>query len=218
MSSNQTGQEERDLLFARLFGLNAIIQSGLLLRTRTTLPRSASSPSTPKSCAAVLDALLALARAKSWLAEAAYWTVGRAMSCLATAAEEDVPWREEAARNLFEGVFGEDSSSEGGARKSGSIWTPEKIALALRAQRLWPGREHEWRRLWAPTLKHGNVLHLANLATLAKVLKVCGPFPYIVHTLTSWRAYRKVKLRTKGWRRFPVGHGDRRSITSGTSY
>ena len=177
MSGNQTGQEERDLLFARLFGLTAIIHSGLLLRTQPLLPRSASAPSNPESCAAVLGALLALARAKSWLTEAAYWAIGRTMDRLAAAVEEDVPWREEAVRNLLEGVFGEDCSTEGGARKSVSMWTPERIALALRAQRLWPGREYEWRRQWAPTIKHGNVLHPANLATLARILKVREPFP-----------------------------------------
>ena len=185
MSSNQTGQEERDLLFARLFGLSAIIHSGLFLRTQPPLPRSTSAPSTPESCAAVLDALLALARVKSWLAEAAYWAIGGAMDRLAASAEEDVPWREEAVHNLCESVFGEDCSFEGESRKIGSIWTPEKIALALRAQRLWPEREHKWRRLWAPTLKHGNVLHVANLAPLAKILKVCGPVLWMVCTLRS---------------------------------
>ena len=173
-SGNQTGQEERDVLFARLFGLTAIIHSGLLLRTHPPLSRSASAPSTPESCAAVLDALRALARAKSWLAEPAYWAIGRAMDCLAAAAEEDVPWREEAVRNLFEEVFGEGSSVDEGAPKSGNMWTPEKIALALRAQRLWPGRKQEWRKLWAPTIKHGDVLHMANLMVLARILRVGG--------------------------------------------
>ena len=173
-SGNQTGQEERDLLFARLFGLTAIIHSGLLLRTHPPLPRSASAPSTPESCTAVFGALHALARAKSWLAEPAYWTIGRAMDCLAAAAEEDVPWRGEVIRNLFDEVFSEGSSADEGAPKSGNIWTPEKIALALRAQRLWPGREQEWRKLWAPTIKHGDVLHLANLVVLARILRVSG--------------------------------------------
>jgi DNA polymerase phi len=104
------------------------------------------------------------------------------MDRLAASSEEDVPWREEALRNLCEGVFGEDCSFEGESRK---IWTTEKIALALRAQRLWPEREHEWRRLWAPTLKHGNVLHVANLAPLAKILKVSGPVLWMVYTLGS---------------------------------
>jgi DNA polymerase phi len=175
MSGNQTGQEERDMLFARLFGLTAIIQSGLLLRTSPPLPPSASAPSTLESFRSVLDALRTLARAKSWLAEAAYWTIGRAMDHLAAATEGDVPWREEGIRNLLEDMFGESSSAEGEVPKGGRSWTPEKLALALRAQMLWPRREQEWRRLWAPTIKHGDVLHPANLATLARILRVRRP-------------------------------------------
>lgn len=96
------------------------------------------------------------------------------MDCLAAAAEKDVPWREEAVRNLVEEVFGEGSSADEGAPKSGNMWTPEKIALALRAQRLWPGRRQEWSKLWAPTIKHGDVLDLANLTVLARILRVGG--------------------------------------------
>jgi DNA polymerase phi len=107
------------------------------------------------------------------------------MDRLAAAVEKDVPWREEAIRNLLDEAFSEDCSTEGRERKSGNMWTPEKIALALRAQRLWPGREYEWRRLWAPTIKHGNVLHLANLTTLAKILKVSGSILSTVQTLRS---------------------------------
>jgi len=175
MSGNQTGQEERDMLFARLFGLTAIVQSGLLLRTRPPLPRSTSPPSTLESFRSVLGALRTLARSKSWLAEAAYWTIGRAMDHLAVATEEDVPWREEGIRNLLEEVFGDSSSAEGEWPKGGRFWTPEKIALALRAQNLWPRRKQEWRRLWAPTIKHGDILHPANLATLARILRVRRP-------------------------------------------
>jgi DNA polymerase phi len=185
ISGGQTSQEERDMLFARLFGLTAVIQSGLLLRTHPPLPRSASAPSTPSSCAAVLDTLCALATTKSWLAEAAYWVIGRAMDHLAAATEEHVPWREEAVRNLFEGLFGGASSTAEGAPRSASGWSPEKIALALRAQRLWPGRKSEWRRLWVPTIKHGDVLHPANLVTLARILRVRGPVPSMASSVGS---------------------------------
>jgi DNA polymerase phi len=172
VTGSQTGQEERDSLFARLFGLTAIINSGLLTRTRPPLPRSTLTPSTPESCSAVLDTLRELARAKSWLAEAAYWAVERAMDLLAASDDEDVPWREDAVDALLEDMFGEASSAEGGAAKSRAVWTPEKLAVALRAQRLWPEREREWRKLWAPTIKHGDVLHPANLMTIARIFRV----------------------------------------------
>jgi DNA polymerase phi len=171
-TDNQTGQEERDLLFARLCGLASIIHSGLLIRTHPPLPQSASSPSTPVSCEAVLKALRTLARAKSWLAEAAYSAVGSALDFLAAACDEDVPWREEVVRVLLEEEFGETSPAEERAAKREVVWTPEKIALALRAQRLWPEREHEWRWLWLPTFKPGNIFHHANLVTLARILNV----------------------------------------------
>ena len=172
-TSNQTGQEERDLLFARLFGLSSIIHSGLLIRTHPPLPQSASAPSTPESCKAVLKALQTLARAKSWLAEAAYWAVGSALDLLAAACDEEVPWREKVVLTLLEEEFGESSTEE--RTTSEVVWTPEKIALGLRAQRLWPEREHDWRWLWTPTFKRGNIFHQANLVTLAKILRVSEP-------------------------------------------
>ncbi|KAI9456638.1 DNA polymerase phi-domain-containing protein [Lactarius psammicola] len=174
IAGNQTGQEERDLLFARLFGLASIIHSGLLIRTHPPLPQNASAPSTPESCEAVLKALRTLARAKSWLAEAAYWAVGSALDLLAATRDEDVPWREKVVRTLLEEEFSENSSAEEKMGKSEIVWTPEKIALALRAQRLWPEREHEWRWLWAPTFKHGNIFHQTNLVTLARILRETG--------------------------------------------
>ncbi|KAH9052566.1 DNA polymerase phi-domain-containing protein, partial [Lactarius vividus] len=171
-TGNQTGQEERDLLFARLFGLASIVHSGLFIRTHPPLPQYPSAPSTPESCEAVLKALCTLSHAKSWLAEAAYWAVGSALDLLAATRDEDVPWREKVVRALLEEEFGETSSVEGRAAKSKVVWTPEKIALALRAQRLWPEHEYEWRWLWAPTFKRGNIFHHANLVTLARILRM----------------------------------------------
>ncbi|KAH8991045.1 DNA polymerase phi-domain-containing protein [Lactarius hatsudake] len=165
---------QRDLLFARLFGLASIVHSGLLIRTHPPLPQSPSAPSTPESCEAVLNALRTLAHAKSWLAEPAYWAVGSALDLLAATRDADVPWREKVVRALLEEEFGETSTVKERAAKSEVVWTPEKIALALRAQRLWPEREDEWRWLWAPTFRRGNIFHQANLVTLARILRETG--------------------------------------------
>jgi DNA polymerase phi len=175
-TGNQTRQEERDLLFARLFGLASIVHSGLLIRTHPPLPQSTPSPSTPESCKTVLKALRTLAHAKSWLSEAAYCTIGSALDLLAAAHDEDVSWREEVVRFLLEEEFGETSHPEERAAKSEAVWSPEKIALALRVQRLWPEREHEWRWVWEPTFKpkRGNIFHQTNLVTLARILKETG--------------------------------------------
>ncbi|KAF8274212.1 DNA polymerase phi-domain-containing protein [Lactarius quietus] len=170
-TGNQTGQEERDLLFARLFGLASIVHSGLLIRTHPPLPQSASLPSTSESCEDVLKALRTLAHSKSWLSEAVYCVVGSALDLLAAARDEDVSWRENVVCVLLKEEFGETSPAEGRAIKSGVVWTPEKIALGLRAQRLWPEREHEWRWLWAPTFKRESIFHQANLVTLARILR-----------------------------------------------
>ena len=178
-SGNQTGQEERDSLFARLFGLASIVHSGLFIRTYPSLPHS-TSPSTPESCEAVLKALRTLAREKSWLAEAAYCAVGSALDLLAAACEEDVPWREKVVRVLLEEEFGKTSPAEEKEAKRQVVWTPEKIALALRVQRLWPEHEYEWRWLWIPTFKAGNIFHQANLVTLARILRVSEPVFLIV--------------------------------------
>jgi len=40
---SMTGQEERDVLFARLFGLTSVIQSGLLVRQRPLLASASTS-------------------------------------------------------------------------------------------------------------------------------------------------------------------------------
>lgn len=153
-----SGQEERDVLFARLFGLTSLIRSGLLVRAQP-LPSSGSASPSASSLAAytdVLAQLLALGEAKSFLRESAWWTLGLALDALA---ESDVPWKDDAVRATLEAVFGELKA-----------WSPEKLAVALQMQRLWP--EREWKKLLAPTLKHGEVLHTGNLATVSKILKV----------------------------------------------
>ncbi|KAH9929645.1 DNA polymerase phi-domain-containing protein [Amylocystis lapponica] len=105
-----TGQEERDMLFARLFGL------------------------TLSSYKEVLAELLALGEKKSWLRESAWWTIGLAVDVL-----------------------------------ENKIWTPEKVALVLKLQSLYPSRD--WRKLLSPTFKQSEILSTGNLTALAKVLK-----------------------------------------------
>ncbi|TFY61434.1 hypothetical protein EVG20_g7059 [Dentipellis fragilis] len=154
---SMSGQEERDVLFARLFGITSLIRSGLLVRAHP-LPSSGSASPSASSLAAytdVLAQLLALGEAKSFLRESAWWTIGLALDALA---ESDVPWKDAAVRATLEVVFGELKA-----------WSPEKLAVALKMQHLWP--EREWKKLLAPTLKHGEVLHTGNLTTVSKILK-----------------------------------------------
>lgn len=149
-----SGQEERDALFAQLFGLTSIVQSELLIRSSSL--SSAAAPADLSSFEEWLTELLAVGTKKSWLRESAGWTVLLGVSALA---RTDVLWRDEARTLLIRQIFLEDKT-----------WTPEKVAILLRCQDEWEGVE--WDSVLKGTWKHGKVLHSSNFGTLAKILKV----------------------------------------------
>ncbi|KAI9056874.1 hypothetical protein FKP32DRAFT_1598752 [Trametes sanguinea] len=151
---SMTGQEERDMLFARLFGLTAVIQSGLLLRD-TTLPSSSTVASDLDSFKEVLAQLVALGEKKSWLRESVWWSIVLAVDALAAS---NVSWKEEAVDATISAVYSEVK-----------VWTPEKVALTLKLQAAYPSRD--WKKLLAPTFKNPDLLSTGNLATLARILK-----------------------------------------------
>ncbi|KAI0373319.1 hypothetical protein BV20DRAFT_963165 [Pilatotrama ljubarskyi] len=151
---SMTGQEERDVLFARLFGLTAVIQSGLLLR-ETTLPSSSTVASDLASYKEVLAQLLALGEKKSWLRESAWWSIALAVDALTAS---DVSWKDEAVDATFAAAYSETKT-----------WTPEKVALTLKLQPAYPSRD--WKKLLAPTFKNPDLLSTGNLSTLARILK-----------------------------------------------
>ncbi|KAJ7751995.1 DNA polymerase phi-domain-containing protein [Mycena metata] len=154
---SMTGQEERDVIFARLFGLTAIIQSGLIVRTKP-LPFSASSETSASSVVSFQEAvsnLIALGEKKSWLRESAWWSLGLAIDALNGS---DVHWKSSAFDAIVECVFGESS-----------VWSPEKVAITLKLQNIQPDRE--WRKFVCPAFKSPDLLANANLLTLGRVLK-----------------------------------------------
>ena len=154
-----SGQEERDVLFARLFGLTSIIQSGLLVR-QTPLPTSASTSALASNLVGykeTVSQLLVLGEKKSWLRESAWWTTSLALDALNAS---DVSWKEEAVEAPVEHIFVDNK-----------IWTPEKVALTLKLQALYP--ERDWRKHLSPTFKISEMLSTGNLTTLARILKVC---------------------------------------------
>ncbi|KAJ3522547.1 hypothetical protein NM688_g8858 [Phlebia brevispora] len=158
---SMTGQEERDALFARLFGLTAVIQSGLLVRN-TPLSTSASSAPAASSLAGyreVITELVALGEKKSWLRESAWWTIGLAIDALD---ESEVSWKDEAFESTLETLFVDNK-----------LWTPEKIALTLKLQKYRPARD--WNVLMSPTFKHPHVLSTGNYSALSRILKVRPP-------------------------------------------
>lgn len=154
-----TGQEERDVIFARLFGLTAIIRSGLIVRTKP-LPFSASSETSASSLASFQETvsnLIALGEKKSWLRESAWWSLGLAIDALNAS---DVPWKDGAFDATVECVFSENAA-----------WSPEKVAITLKLQNIQPDRD--WRKFLCPAFKSPDLLANANLQTLGRVLKVC---------------------------------------------
>ncbi|QRW14703.1 DNA polymerase phi subunit [Ceratobasidium sp. AG-Ba] len=160
-SGSMKGQEVRDALFARLFGLTAVIQSGLLFRN-TLLPSSVGSALPSSSLAAyqtTISELLDLGGKKSWLRESAWWAIILAVKSLYTSLPE-VEWKKEAADWTVETVYHGTRAAE---------WTPDKLALTLCLQKLDPTRP--WKELLAPTFRGGLLLSSANLPMMAKILK-----------------------------------------------
>jgi DNA polymerase phi len=153
-----TGQEERDVLFARLFGLSAVIQSGLLVRggALDTSASSTTQASTLDSYGQTIVELLALGEKKSWLRESAWWTITLAVDALN---DSNIEWKENAADVTLRELFVENKS-----------WSPEKVALSLKLQDLYPDRD--WHKFLCPTFKSSDLLHIGNLQLLARVLKV----------------------------------------------
>ncbi|EIW84995.1 hypothetical protein CONPUDRAFT_47531 [Coniophora puteana RWD-64-598 SS2] len=153
---SMTGQEERDVLFARLFGLTTVIQSGLLVRD-TLLPSSPSSTthaSSLDSCKEVVDLLVALGKKKSWLRESAWWTLGLTVDVLRASS---LSWKEDALDHIIQAVFEEQD------------WTPDKVAVTLKLQSARP--QYSWNKRLAPKFKDPDLLSTSNLVALGRVLK-----------------------------------------------
>lgn len=110
-SHGMKGTDERDAMFARLFGLTAIIQSGALF---------ASGAGSANDFRDVMAQIVAVGQAKGWLRESAWWTLLEATERLLAS---KVEWKGEAVDDLVAKVFGVQG------------WTQEKVALALILER-----------------------------------------------------------------------------------
>ncbi|KAH0584348.1 hypothetical protein H2248_009888 [Termitomyces sp. 'cryptogamus'] len=160
VQGSMSGQEERDVLFARLFGLTAVIQSGLIVRTGTlnTSASSATDASALSSFEEVIKELLVLGEKKSWLRESAWWTINLAIDALK---DSQVAWRSDAGLCTIRQCFVDHDT-----------WSPEKVALTLKLQTLYP--DQDWRKLCSPAFKNPYLLHAGNLQNLACILKESG--------------------------------------------
>jgi DNA polymerase phi len=143
------GQEERDMLFARLFGITSLVQSGILFRSTTPA-------STLQDFQSAMGIILALPAKKAFLREPAYWAFILSLHALGAS---HVEWKSEAWVWVAETVFTEDAA-----------WSPEKVGVALSLQKL--GVDLDWKEYTSPTFKSGDILSSGSLSTLAKILRV----------------------------------------------
>ncbi|KAG9106129.1 DNA-directed DNA polymerase, partial [Ceratobasidium sp. 392] len=164
-NGSMKGQEVRDTLFARLFGLTAVIQSGLLFRN-SHLPASLVSPnelgppaSSFTAYQTAISELLNLGSEKSWLRESAWWAIILAVKLLYSASPE-VEWKKEAVEWTLDVVYTGARATE---------WTPDKLALTLCLQELDPSRP--WKEFLAPTFRNASLLTSSNLPAIARILK-----------------------------------------------
>lgn len=169
-------QEERDVLFARLFGLMAVIRSGLLVRqTPLSASSSSSSSSTPvstlKNYEEVLQILLDIGEAKVWLRESAWWVMVLALDAVQSSS---VPWKKDAFDATISLLFLKEREKEKG---KAAFWTPEKVAMTLKLQSLMP--DHDWDDLLAPMFKGRNLFTPTNLVSLGRILKVHFSFFFL---------------------------------------
>ncbi|WWD05770.1 hypothetical protein V865_003853 [Kwoniella europaea PYCC6329] len=143
-TKNMKGSEERDMMFARLFGLTSIIQSNSLY----------SQAATREDFERVVDELVKLGEAKAWMRESAWWTLVGAIQGLL---DSQVQWRDQALKDTVEKVL------------SGKAWNQEKVALVLLLEN--NVEDVDWKSYLAPTFKHTPLLNSHNLVTLGRVLK-----------------------------------------------
>ncbi len=149
-----TGQEERDMMFARLFGLTSIVQSGLIVR-ESTLPHASGAASSLHDYRRLVEEVHALGERKSWFRESCWWAILEAVSCVIRSTASFKTSALDWTLNL---LFVQNTD-----------WTPEKIGLWLKFHSVWTGVSQ------APlkqAFKGKHPLLVGNLPTLAKILKV----------------------------------------------
>ncbi|ADV20875.1 DNA-directed DNA polymerase, putative [Cryptococcus gattii WM276] len=143
-SKNMKGSDERDMMFARLFGMTAIVQSQSLF----------ASSATKADFRGVIEELQKLGQAKAWMRESAWWTLVQSVQLLLGSR---VQWKEDALQELVDVVFEEKG------------WTQEKVALVLTLEQ--SGLDLDWKTHLAPTFKYNPLLDTHNLLTLGRILK-----------------------------------------------
>ncbi|KAG8825804.1 DNA-directed DNA polymerase [Serendipita sp. 401] len=150
-TGSMSGQEERDMMFARLFGLSSIAQSGLL--TRETPPPHISNPaSTLQDYQRIITQLVILGDHKMWFRESCWWSISQVISVIIAS---NASFKSEALQWTVNELLIQDTS-----------WTPEKIAIWLRYQSLWDNISQLPLKVLFKgkhPLTHGNLRHLSSI-------------------------------------------------------
>jgi len=144
-SGKVKGQEERDLLFARLFGLYAVIRSGML---------SNESLSQEDDFKRVVETVWLLGRSKTWLRESSGWIIVEAVKLMANS---KVSWKDDSFTWLASKVCE--------AKEVG----PESIAIYASLKRASPSLLSS--TLVLPHMVSSDLLASANLSPLSRILK-----------------------------------------------
>ncbi|TIA92729.1 hypothetical protein E3P99_00514 [Wallemia hederae] len=144
---NVKGSEERDLIFGRLFGLQAIVESGLVSRPTTTL----------EDFEEIMRNVTDLGRSKVWLKEATGWTT---LNALKEVTDKKVAWLEEGVKKTIEILFTGDEKD---------VWGPEKVGILLWLQSTY--HQFDYSQYTDSVFKHALPLAPQNLTVLARILK-----------------------------------------------
>ncbi|PWN19959.1 hypothetical protein BCV69DRAFT_283492 [Microstroma glucosiphilum] len=148
-SGKVSRSEQRNLLFARLFGIQALVRSGMLIERPTTDLAEVEK---------VIELLRNLSEKKAYLRESCGWTLVQLLDSLAASSNEQL---KSAVSQL---VFNDAVSGD---------LTPEKVALILKLQEFAPKLKADGKV--AGLKKGGDILSAPNLPTIAKVL--CNTTP-----------------------------------------
>ncbi|GAA6042776.1 hypothetical protein JCM8097_007471 [Rhodosporidiobolus ruineniae] len=146
-------REERDLLFARLMGLHALVRSGILTRSE------GNASNNGESWQEVVQALVTLANKKTWIREPSYWVVCEA---LRTLLESEAEWKDDCVKWAVQRLVND-------SREKARGWGPEKVAIVLVLQS--HGVDADWTSILAPTFPSGSLLSRTSLPALASALK-----------------------------------------------
>ncbi|EST09894.1 DNA polymerase V [Kalmanozyma brasiliensis GHG001] len=143
-------QEQKDFMFAKLFGIMSLVQSELLVQPSATISDFKRS----------MSILIALSSDKPWMAESCAWVMVQAVAQLQRA-DVEIEWSQAAQSWMTEQI---SSTKE---------LSPEKLAVMLQLSH---GAGADFFQTVAlPSMRKEHPLSTANLASLARVLKEAIP-------------------------------------------